>query len=273
MTVTPLPRRTAGSATTERPTSMIERATLILGAFEGRRGPLSLEDVVRASELPRSSVHRILDQLVQQGWLTHSGAGYALGERALGLAAGHDATECVRAAVAPHLLELYLRSGHVAQLAVLDGAMVRYLDKIGGPAARDLRSRVGGRAPGCATALGRAMLAWLEPEAVDGLLESAGHPILRLATADLARLHAELARIRRRHGIAGDRTPGSPSTTSLAIALCGPGGPVAAISLEAPGGLDPAFVAPLLVEAARAINRELFGASIPLTPRIIPAAG
>lgn len=259
MTVTLIGERAAGATATACPTSMIERATLILGAFAGSRERLGLEDVVRASGLPRSSAHRILDQLVRQGWLSHNGLGYALGERSLSLAPDRESTERVREAAAPHLLELYLRSGLVVHLAVRDGSMVRYLDKIGGHVAKELPSRVGGRASGPGTALGRAILAWLEPEAVDGLLESADDAASRPGTDRAARLHAELTRIRGRHGIAGDRAPGSARTTSIAVAVCGPDGPIAAISLDAPGGLDPASVAPMLLDVSRVIARELFG--------------
>src|SRR5699024_5813688 len=61
------------------PPSMVERMTLILDSFDGRRDRLTLEDVARRTELPRSTTHRIVDQLVRLRWLPRTAAGYALG--------------------------------------------------------------------------------------------------------------------------------------------------------------------------------------------------
>ena len=47
------------------PPSMIERMTLILDAFDGRAARLTLEEIVCRTQLPRSTVHRILDQIAQ----------------------------------------------------------------------------------------------------------------------------------------------------------------------------------------------------------------
>ena len=56
------------------PPSMVERMTLILDSFDGRRDRLTLEDVARRTELPRSTTHRIVDQLVRLRWLQRTPA-------------------------------------------------------------------------------------------------------------------------------------------------------------------------------------------------------
>ena len=43
------------------PPSMVERMTLILDSFESPSARLTLEQVARATHLPRSTAHRILD--------------------------------------------------------------------------------------------------------------------------------------------------------------------------------------------------------------------
>ncbi len=75
-TATSAPRR-------DVPPSMVERMTLILDAFEGRSSRLTLEEVACRTRLPRSTVHRILDQLVKLNWVDHASFGYCLGRRAL----------------------------------------------------------------------------------------------------------------------------------------------------------------------------------------------
>lgn len=239
------------------PPSMVERMTLILDAFDGASARLTLEDVSRRTHLPRSTAHRILEQLVRLEWLDHTSHGYVLGRRALGLAsAGNDHTE-VRAAAAPYLHELLLRTGAVVHLGVLEGDEVAYLDKVGGRFAVKVPSRVGGRMPAHCTALGKAMLAWLEPEHVDELVGHSLAPRTGSTIADLEGLHGELNRIRARGGLAFERGECYADIACVAAAIRGPEGPVAALS--AVGGADMPLerVAPLVVNAARAIAAEL----------------
>ncbi|MFF0536144.1 IclR family transcriptional regulator [Streptomyces coelicoflavus] len=242
----------------ELPPSMVERVTLIMDLFEGRTARLSLEEVARCTRLPRSTAHRILDQLVRLRWLEHTGLGYGLGRRALGFGGGDGAHSRIREAAAARLHQLQLRTGLVVHLAVLDGAEVYYLDKVGGRFAATVPSRVGGRAPAHSTALGKAMLAWLEPEDVEA---RAGESIGRLTQrtiCDMGTLHQELDRIRRRHGLAFERGECFPDIACAATAVRGPDGPVAAISLVGDAWSPLEKVAPLVVDAARQVSRELF---------------
>ncbi|MFD6599224.1 IclR family transcriptional regulator [Streptomyces coelicoflavus] len=242
----------------ELPPSMVERVTLIMDLFEGRTARLSLEEVARCTRLPRSTAHRILDQLVRLRWLEHTGLGYGLGRRALGFGGGDGVHSRIREAAAARLHQLQLRTGLVVHLAVLDGAEVYYLDKVGGRFAATVPSRVGGRAPAHSTALGKAMLAWLEPEDVEA---RAGESIGRLTQrtiCDMGTLHQELDRIRRRHGLAFERGECFPDIACAATAVRGPDGPVAAISLVGDAWSPLEKVAPLVVDAARQVSRELF---------------
>ncbi|MFI6712276.1 IclR family transcriptional regulator [Nonomuraea sp. NPDC050478] len=239
------------NAGAEPPPSMVERMTLIMDAFAGRAALLTLEDVARRTRLPRSTAHRILDQLVRLDWLEHTSSGYRLGRRALGLG-GDGGHGRIREAAAPLLHELQLSTGLVVHLAVLDGADVRFLDKAGGPFARSVPSRVGGRAPAHATALGRAILAWLEPERVEALIGDPGS------------LHQELHRVRQRRGLAFERGDCFPGIASVAAAIRGPEGPVAGISLAGDSRAPLERVAPLVRDAARQASRALFPEPEPL---------
>lgn len=248
----------AAATRRELPPSMVERMTLILDAFEAPDARLTLEDVARRTHLPRSTVHRILDQLVRLDWLRHTAFGYCLGRRALSLGGGANNHAAIREAAADKLHELSVRTGMVAHLAVLEGAEVCYLDKVGGRFAGGVPSRVGGRAPAHCTALGKAMLAWIPPEEVD---QTVG-PAIRRATnrtiADLGMLHQELNRIRARNGLAFERGECFPHIACVAAALRGPDGPVASISLVGDVRIRLEKVAPLVVHAARRVSAELF---------------
>jgi DNA-binding IclR family transcriptional regulator len=245
----------------DAPPSMIERMTLILDAFNGPSARLTLEDVARRTGLPRSTAHRILDQLVRQRWLAHHSFGYGLGQRALGLGGQDGGHGKIREAAAPYLHELQVTTGLVAHLAVLDGAEVFYLDKLGGRLAASVPSRVGGRVPAHSTALGKAMLAWLEPEQVDALL---GTGITRLTSrtiGELGTLHQELHRVRQRRGLAFERGESFPGIACVAVAIRGAEGPVAGISLVGDIHTPLENVAPLVVTAARETSQVLFPGS------------
>ncbi len=243
----------------ELPASMIERMTLIIDAFEGRRARLTLREVARRTQLPRSTVHRILDQLVCLGWLEHTAFGYCLGRRTLDFGGQDGGHGEVRAAAAPLLHELYLRTGMVVHLAVLGDGDVVYLDKVGGRFAAALPSRVGGRVPAHSTAVGKAMLAWQEPEAVDTLLDGRLNRRTERTIGDMATLHQELNRVRQRHGLAFERGESCPGVACVGAAVRGHEGSVAGISLS---GEEKAAqlerVAPLVIDAARKVSHTLF---------------
>lgn len=248
----------ADSPRQELPASMVERMTLILDAFDGCSARLTLEDVARKTHLPRSTTHRILEQLVRLEWLDHSAFGYSLGRRALGLGGQANAHGELRGAAAPLLHELQLKTGMVVHLAVLEGAEVYYLDKVGGRFAAAVPSRVGGRIVAHSTALGKAMLAWLEPEVVDDLLGSRIGRLTNRTIGALSTLHQELNRIRQRHGLAFERGECVPSIACAAAAVRGPEGPVGSISLVGDIQTPLEKVAPLAVDAARQVSSMLF---------------
>jgi DNA-binding IclR family transcriptional regulator len=239
---------------------MVERMTLILDAFRGTTTRLTLEEVVHATGLPRSTTHRILDQLVRAAWLEHAPPGYLLGRRSLRLGSDAQGFADLRSAAAPVLHELQLRTGMVVHLAVLEDTRVRYLDKIGGRFAARVPSRVGGSAVAHSTALGKAMLACLPAEEVDGRV---GAPMSRLTQrtiGDLRTLYQELHRIRARGGVAYERGEHTPGISCVAAAVRGPEGPLGAVSLAGEAGCLLETAAPLVAAAARTISVELVSA-------------
>lgn len=240
------------------PPSMVGRMTLIMDAFAGRRTRLTLEDIARITHLPRSTAHRILDQLVRLNWLDHTSSGYRLGERALGFGRGDGSHGQIREAAAPLLHSLQLRTGMVVHLAVLDGVDVFYLDKVGGRFALSVPSRVGGRAPAHSTALGKAIIAWLEPEQVEAMTGGSLRRLTDQTIGDISMLHQELRQIRQRKGLAFERGECFPGISCVAAAIRGPEGPVASISLVGDANAPLERVAPFVVHAARQVSFVIF---------------
>ncbi|MGW6376951.1 IclR family transcriptional regulator [Rhodococcus sp. NPDC055112] len=230
--------------------SYAARLTLILGAFEGPSSHLRAEDVVARTSLPRSTTHRILEQLAQLHWLTRTGRLYRLGCRALALG-GTGGRDDLRAAAAPHLHDLNMSTKLIAHLAVLEGTDVVYLDKVGGRCAPAIRTRVGGRAPAHQTPEGRAVLATLPIEKVDALYGGrSDHGV------DLGALHEELFTIRRRNGVSlmfGHREH-RESAVSVAV-RDGHGGPESMACVSLRGHVDPVRLQSLIPALAVAVRR------------------
>lgn len=247
-----------GNGRQELPPSMVGRMTLILDAFPAPTARLTLEEVSRLTHLPRSTAHRILDQLVKLAWLDHSPFGYRLGRRALELGGMSDVSQSqLRGAAAPYLHDLMVRTGLVVHLAVLDEGEVHYLDKLGGRFAASVPSQVGGRAPVHATALGKAMLAWLPAEEVDNLVEPALPRTTQNTIGEVPTLHQELRRIRDRKGLAFERGECFVGIGCVAAAIRNREGSLGAISLVGGADVQLERVAPLVVDAARQVALDL----------------
>lgn len=247
----------------QTPVSMIERMTLILDAFDGSTPTLTLLGLAERTGLPRSTVHRILDQMIRLRWLAHAPGGYRLGLRPLelgGLAADHNE---IRDVVSPLLHDLCQRTGMVGHLGVLDGREVLYLDKAGGRVTASVPTRLGGRMPAHTTALGKALLASLEPSIVETSFRDRLPQLTPRTICDKAELHRELTRIRHRQGVAMDNEESVTGIACVAVPIRGRGAAVGALSLSGQIGgertaLDTARLARVLVEVAHEAGRALF---------------
>jgi DNA-binding IclR family transcriptional regulator len=242
---------------------MVERMTLIMAAFGGPQTRMTLEDVTSLTHLPRSTTHRILEQLVRLEWLDHRGRDYALGQRALGLGGRDVGHSALRAHAFPLLQELAARTDMTVHLVVLDDTDVYYLDKLGRGGSVDVPSRVGARMPAHCTAGGKSMLAWLPPERVDELFDGVIPRRTNASIGDLGVLHQELGRIRARNGLAFERGECFSQIACVGAAIRGPDGAVGAISLAGYTQAALERVAPLVLNAAQAVSRAVGGA----TPR------
>lgn len=237
--------------------SMVERISSILDTFGLPMSRLSLEEVTRRSNLPRSTTHRILEQLVQSGWIAHVGNLYGLGYKSMRLGARDIVYEELRSASNARLNELAYRTGLVVHLACIDGTEIYYLDKFGGPGAAKVPSRVGGRAPAHRTAVGKAILAYLPPEVVHEQFAELGVANHGRAIADVASLHRELANIRAHNGVAFERGESFEGIACAGMAIRDASGPAAAISVVGDFSVPLDRIVPLLVGTAKAISHEL----------------
>lgn len=193
---------------------------------------MSLADLAKQADVPRSSAHRIVRALERERLLaTAPGGGIRIGPGVGALTAARG--EAVRDLVRPCLVRLRRELGETVDLAVLDGAGARFVDQLPAPHRLRAVSAVGEVFPLHCTANGKALLAAMAPGDAEALLPprlEARTPHTITRRADLA---AELERVRAL-GVAHDREEHTEGISAVAAAVLESGRPVAAISVPAP---------------------------------------
>lgn len=242
--------------------SVVQRVMQVLDVFLVGPERLMLEDVAVMTGLPRSTAFRLMSQLVDLHWLEHDSRGYRLGARSQSLGARTDDHSDARSAAAGVLNRLHLGTGAVVHFGVLEGGLIYYLDKLGGPVLDSIPSTVGRRVPADTTPMGRAMLATLAPEQVDALTATTAHQPRR-RPLDQSDLHNRLQACRQRNGIDVMRNGGRHRRIfALGAPVFGAGGLVASLGVASSDGrVVPEITAPLLVSAAQQLSDELGGGS------------
>lgn len=176
--------------------SVMGRSLRILEAISRAGRPLSLAVLADVTHLPKSTVFRMANQLVDLGMLERRQDTFALGLRIFEWGAQAEKQRDLRRIAVPHLADLHSRLGQTVHLGVLDGSDVVYVEKIESRMALKCPTRVGGRRPAHATALGKAMLAFT-PGALDALVRGGLDHHTRHTIVAPGNLHRQLVDVRR----------------------------------------------------------------------------
>jgi DNA-binding IclR family transcriptional regulator len=215
----------------------VQRALEVLDFFSVEQSELSLADISKRMRLHKSSVHRILRTLEAAGYLQWDAGTrrYRLSLKLLDLANRVLGRYDLRATAGPFMEELAATTGEIVHLSILDGTEIVYLEKKGTGQVLTVATKVGGRHPAYASAMGKVLLASLAPERIDELF--AGRPLAALTArtiTDRGALRRELERIRA-EGYAVDDEEAFPGIRCVAAPICDPGGRVvAALSATVP---------------------------------------
>ena len=113
----------------EKTVQIVHRIASVLLAF-GNRGLLGITDVANATGLPKSTTHRLVTALVNEGLLVHDEDNhkYALSLRVTALGASILSSHIVRKAARPILMELRDQTHESVHLAVLEGLEAVIID-------------------------------------------------------------------------------------------------------------------------------------------------
>jgi DNA-binding IclR family transcriptional regulator len=175
----------------------------------------------------------MLERLVQLRWLRRQGRDYELGMRLVELGSLAVHQDRLHSAAQPFLHELHRATGLVVHLAVLDGSDVVYLEKIAGGLGAAIPTRVGGRQPAHCTAVGKALLAFSDPDKLDDFDVDLLTRKTRYSISTRRQLTEELAAIRAR-GVAYERAESVAGFGCVAAPIGDPGDPIAAVSVCGP---------------------------------------
>lgn len=235
---------------------MLGRVNTILSAFDDSDQVLTLQDLTDRSALPKSTVHRMTEQLVEIGWLERSFDGYRVGMRLFEIGGLATRRRRLTESAIPHLHALSTATGFAVQLAILDATDVVYLHRITA-GDFDLPTRDGGRKPAYCTGLGKAMLAF-DPEAAAEVLAGDLPRRTRHTLTTPAALSAELKQVAT-VGVAHDREEAYEGLACVAVPLRSTGRAIAAVSVTGPTDrFDADTVVPMVQRTAAAIWAERF---------------
>ncbi|MGR5266204.1 IclR family transcriptional regulator [Vibrio astriarenae] len=123
---------------------------------EGHR---QLKAICEATSLPKSTVHRILQGLIDARYIREvKGIGLVLGTKMIQLGNKAQKDMPLKEIAHPILSELAEQTMDTVHLGIKDEDHIFYLDKISGQRPIELRSRIGDRLPLASTGIGKSLM-------------------------------------------------------------------------------------------------------------------
>lgn len=167
----------------------------LLEAFESGPSALTLTELAAHADLPLPTAHRLAGELVSWGALERDPQGrYVVGLRLWEVA--QSAGRQLRDTARPFLQDLFSLTGETVHLAVREGHEALYIDRVYSSKRVPRASRVGGRLPLHATAVGKVLLAYEEQWVREAYLNRPLAPSTSRTHVNPVRLAEELATVR-----------------------------------------------------------------------------
>jgi len=169
------PRDESRNTATESET-VTARSLALLATFSPDRPRLSLSDMARRADLPVSTAHRLVAELVEWGALERIHNEYVIGQRLWKLGLLAPIRQNIAEIAAPHMQDVLFVTHNVVNLFVLEHSKVLLLERISGTKVGTPFRKVGDPLPLHASAAGKVMLAF------------SGQNLLRQAIEDMSSL-------------------------------------------------------------------------------------
>jgi DNA-binding IclR family transcriptional regulator len=141
------------------PHSVLGKVMAILHAFSADDHGLTLAELQRRTGLAKGTLHRIAGDLVTAGLLDRVDGEFQLGSHLFELGMLASVERTLIEVATPFMEDLYERTHEVVHLGIREGTEVVYVAKVAGHKGARTPTRVGGRMPLHATAIGKVLLA------------------------------------------------------------------------------------------------------------------
>lgn len=196
---------------------MVANTLNVLETFQ-RKGPqLTLNEVMENCGIPKASTYRILETLRHRGYVSRSPQGrYRLTYKLFDIAVvvlGHTP---LRKVALPYLEQLQRATGETVNLGIFEEDHVVYTDVLESSRRLRIVPAVGSHGTFHATALGKAILAWVPLERVNALLLKNGLKRFTASTITSKPAFIEELDIVRTRGYAIDNQEESPGCSCIA---------------------------------------------------------
>ncbi|KPC78525.1 hypothetical protein ADK82_31270 [Streptomyces sp. NRRL S-4] len=237
----------------------LRKALSVLEALAEASRPLTLSELARLVNLPKSTLHRLMLALTDIGLaVRRESKSYELGTYLSRLAAtsGPAGVQRLSYPVTPFLLELFQLTNRIVSLGTLSGTKIQHVGTLYGQEHVRLAMALRQPAPAYSSAAGKLLIAMSQRNPADFFdTTTAGLGMTRAGTETMRR---EFDRIRRT-GLSYARSEYIPDLVELAAPVrLGKAGPIAAVVVgDTVNTRDLRSVARALLDTADAIEKQL----------------
>lgn len=213
----------------------VSKALLLIDAFLDGGHTIGVTELAQRAGLPKSTAFRILAQLTASGFVIRNGNSYRLNVRMfeLGNRYIHCRPEGLKDIASPLLGDLFLQSGYMTTLAILDDTDVVILDRVRSSRGPMSPTVVGGRRPALATDLGKAIAAYSDSDLQDRMINANTHRFTPHTITHAGRLRQQLLKVRET-GIAYDVEESIVGMAGVASPILVNNRAIAAVSVSGP---------------------------------------
>lgn len=178
----------------------LDKGLQVLEMIGEAGGPLTLQDIWKKLHWNKATILRILNTFVARGYLRRDGRAkaYTIGIRILALYTSLSDNLNIRQLMRPYLEDLVAETGETAQVGIVVNGKVVFIDRVRGRNIISANTEIGQTLPLHSTAIGKAYLAYIQPEDVKELLRPPLAKYTSRTMSSLDKLESDLEKIRRR---------------------------------------------------------------------------
>lgn len=241
----------------------VERAARILACFDNENPTMRLSEIAEAADLHKSTTHRIVTTLLQNGFLERADDGhrYRLGIRLANLGFRVIHRMDLRREALPVMTELRDRWDECCDLSIFDDDHVFYIEVLHSNHTLTIAAEAGQSLPAYCTASGKLFLAHMSAPDLDAYLERPLEAHTQNTVTSPKALREQLQQVRKQ-GYSVDHEEFELGICAVSAPIRDRSGEmVAALSMPGPTSRMTAGrvaeISTALIEAAKSISRRL----------------